>query len=194
MRSYPRAAARATHPRKTDTHVNSRPFLAIALLLSLASGCRGGADPGISQERFIAANVALRTLPQGATDEQRTEVLERYRVTADDLRRWVDARAGRPEALAEAWREVAERLDSLAAMEELGEAEGGVAGGPPPPPVMDDTIRPRPGVKDFPYRLPGRPGTVEIPGGESLHVDRPVDRPGVDRTAPPMVIEPAPPR
>jgi hypothetical protein len=81
------------------------------LLVAACSGDRGGGD--ISRERFVAANVALRTLPSSATEAERQAVLERYGVDADDLRRWVDRHADRPERIAEAWREISTKLDSL---------------------------------------------------------------------------------
>jgi hypothetical protein len=142
--------------------VDPRPLLLLCLLLA-AAGCRGtpGAD-GISRERFVAANVALRTLPGDATDEQRAAVLARYRVTPDDLRAWVHANGDRPEALAAAWQQVAGRLDSLA---EVG-ARTGEPGERPPPPgeIVDEPVPDV--IKDEPQAFPEVPRELELPARE----------------------------
>jgi hypothetical protein len=147
-------------PARPEADVDPRPLLLLCLLLA-ASGCRDEpADARISSERFVAANVALRTLPADATDEQRAAVLARYRVTPDDLRAWVQAHGDRPEALAAAWQQVAGRLDSLAEVgartEEPGERP------PPPGEIVDEPVPDV--IKDDPFALPGRPQELELPG------------------------------
>ena len=116
--------------------MESRTALLLLLLLA-ATGCRG-TEPGdrISRERFVAANVALRTLPEDAAEEQRAAVLERYRVSSEDLHRWVEHHADEPAVLAAAWQEVAARLDSLAdpRPEPFADSPDSLAIGPPPPP------------------------------------------------------------
>lgn len=181
------------------------PRLVPALLLVALAACRGERET-ISRDRFVAANVALRTLPEDAPDSARAAVLARYRVDAGDLRAWVEANRDEPEVLAAAWKRVAERVDSLAIARDTPPLEGmveGVVDAPPPP----DAHGPPPtGEEKHPLELreiadelgiPRPPGPAGARGGDVLppprrpRPDRP-DRPGVDRTAPPVVIEPAP--
>lgn len=143
--------------------MDPRPLLLLCLLAA-APGCRAdAAGAPISRDRFVAANVALRTLPPDATEEQRAAVLARYRVTADDLHGWVRAHADRPEVLAEAWQRVAGRLDSLSAELPPPENDGVDVDGAPPPPgaIVEEPI---PGViKESPHVLPGHLRALERP-------------------------------
>jgi hypothetical protein len=140
--SYPGVRRRATPsvPEPTTPGdplpIRARVLLASLVPLVLLAACRGRADV-VSRERFIAANVALRTLADDATPEQRDSVLARYRVDADDLRRWLDHHEGRPEVLSAAWHAVAERLDSLAAVRPMP-LERDTAGEAPRPDPPDD--------------------------------------------------------
>ena len=96
------------------------------VLLAAAAGCdRAPADQaGMSTARFVAANVALRALGEGADSTRRAQVLDRYRVTEDDLRAWVRTHAREPETLAAAWERIAHQTDSLATQRPAPPAEG----------------------------------------------------------------------
>lgn len=87
-----------------------------AAAIFLAAACGGGREArgGISRETFVAANVALRTLPAGAPAERRRQVLKTHRVTDKQLKAWVTAHGRDPKALGAAWDEIAARLDSIA--------------------------------------------------------------------------------
>lgn len=157
--------------------MDSRAALLLLLLLA-GTGCRGG-EPGdrISRERFVAANVALRTLPEDAGEEQRAAVLERYRVSSEDLHRWVEDHADEPGVLAAAWQEVAARLDSLADSrpEPFADSPDTLAIGPPPPP---------PGVHEEPAeRVPDFAEEMAVPrppqpaGPRARDLRRPYDPP-----------------
>jgi hypothetical protein len=96
--------------------VNSRPLHALILLLSLAAcGGREKSDV-LPRDRFVAANVALRLLPANATEAQRRAALKKFKVTDKQMLAWVDAHRRDPGALAEAWQDVAKRVDSLSSL------------------------------------------------------------------------------
>ncbi|HEX5871812.1 MAG TPA: hypothetical protein VFY65_15395 [Longimicrobium sp.] len=88
--------------------------LVLAATFALAA-CGGDEQPAgvIPREKFVAANVAVRSLPDGATPEERAAVLRKHGVTDKQLRAWVTGHAGDPETLAKAWEQIAFRLDSL---------------------------------------------------------------------------------
>ncbi|MBW3571177.1 MAG: hypothetical protein KY467_08725 [Gemmatimonadetes bacterium] len=90
-----------------------RPLLLLAAALALAA-CRDGAPAGvIPRETFVAANVALRSLPDTATAQQRAAVLRKHGVTERQLKAWVNGHVREPKVLAKAWEEIAFKLDSL---------------------------------------------------------------------------------
>lgn len=91
-----------------------RPRLILAAALLLAA-CGKEEKPGgvIPPEKFVAANVAVRSLPDGATAAERAAVLRKHGVTEVQLKAWVNGHARDPETLAKAWEQIAFRLDSL---------------------------------------------------------------------------------
>lgn len=101
-----------------------RRALPFCAALALAA-CRGQETaPGtIPREKFVAANVALRSLADSATPATRAAVLRKHGVTEAQLKRYVSVHAGQPEELAKAWERIAFTLDSL-------------GGAPPPTPVV----------------------------------------------------------
>jgi hypothetical protein len=149
VRSYPGARRRATpSPPEPTTPgdplpIGPRVLLASLLVPFLLAGCGERGDM-VSRERFIAANVALRRLADDATAQERDEVLARYRVDADDLRRWLEHHAGRPDVLSATWHAVAERLDSLAAERPVPLERNAAAEAPRPDP--GDPPDPPPGA------------------------------------------------
>jgi hypothetical protein len=93
-----------------------RAALLLAASLALA-GCGGRREEPagvIPRDRFVAVNVAVRSLPDDATAEQRAAVLKKHGVTDRQLKAWVSAHARDPETLAKAWEDIAFRLDSIA--------------------------------------------------------------------------------
>lgn len=102
----------------------------------------------ISRDKFVAANVAVRTLPDSAPQAQRDAALKKAGVTDRQLRTWVTAYSRQPELLAKTWEEIAFKVDSI------GGAPPGVVGGPsggivppgvPSPPTVElERPRPRP--------------------------------------------------
>ncbi|HEU0013493.1 MAG TPA: hypothetical protein VFQ45_07400 [Longimicrobium sp.] len=134
-----------------------RPLLALLAAAALSACGRADAAAGaIPRDRFVAANVALRLVPDTVpnADSLRAAALRKHRVTAKELRAFVTAHEA--EYLAEAWKAIAERVDSLNESARLAAAKavkpgatgqavaipgnvppGEIAplpGGPPPPP------------------------------------------------------------
>ncbi|HEX6368964.1 MAG TPA: hypothetical protein VF006_08525 [Longimicrobium sp.] len=118
-----------------------RASLVLAAALSLAA-CGGDEQPSgvIAREKFVAANVAVRSLPDGATAAERAAVLRKHGVTDRQLKAWVNGHARNPETLAKAWEEIAFKLDS--------------AGNPSMPPVPRPSSTP-PGSRVPPTRPQG---------------------------------------
>jgi hypothetical protein len=96
----------------------------------------------IPREKFVAANVALRSLPDSATPQQRAATLRKHGVTELQLKAWVKGHTNEPQEMAKAWEEIAFKLDSIGSV-------------PPTPPAGG----PAPGVP------PTRPRPVGKPGG-----------------------------
>jgi hypothetical protein len=88
--------------------------LFLAATLALAA-CGGDDQPAgvIPQEKFVSANVAVRSLPDGATAQERAAALRKHGVTERQLKAWVEGNARDPETLAKAWERIAFQLDSL---------------------------------------------------------------------------------
>ena len=90
-----------------------------ALLLSLpalaAAACGGDTGPAgvIAREKFVAANVALRSLPDSATPETRVATLRKHGLTERQLKAWINGHTGEPQEMAKVWEEIAFKLDSL---------------------------------------------------------------------------------
>ncbi|WP_420128783.1 hypothetical protein [Longimicrobium sp.] len=91
-----------------------RPRLILATALLLAA-CGNDEQPAgvIPPEKFVAANVAVRSLPDDASARERAAVLRKHGVTEVQLKAWVNGHARDPETLAKAWEQIAFRLDSL---------------------------------------------------------------------------------
>lgn len=123
-----------------------------ALLLSALALAACGKDEApsgvIPREKFVAANVAVRSLPSDATVEQRTAALRKHGVTDRQLKAWVTVQARQPEVLAKAWEEIAFKLDSM----------GGAVPPTPVTPVPDAAVPAPPPARPAP--LQGRPDSV----------------------------------
>jgi hypothetical protein len=95
------------------TMIRRAPLLLAAALFLAACGKDKEPAGVIPRDKFVAANVALRSLPDGATPAQKAAALRKHGVTDRQLRAWVNGHASDPEGLAEAWEQIAVRLDSL---------------------------------------------------------------------------------
>lgn len=135
-------------------------------------GCGGGAEAGtLPRERFVAANVALRTakFPQAASAVMprdsakaradsariRAEVLRKQGVTVKELQAFVEARRHDTEALAKVWEEIAAgvaRADSIAKKGPGRDSARAPAPAPAPPPPVPPERDGRP--RGMPKRPP----------------------------------------
>lgn len=145
-----------------------RKWSALLLLALAAGGCdRAGAErtDTISRERFVAANVALRTVrvPSGDSAKTRADsvraradsararqaVLKKQGLTPAQLQAYLDAHRSDTEALATTWKEISDRItraDSVARADSTrkdsakARADSAKRVGPPPS-VRGDTGR-----------------------------------------------------
>jgi hypothetical protein len=154
-------------------------LLTAAALAALLAGCRQKQASGaIPRQRFVRANVELRSVPDTAPkgDSLRKAALKKHRVTEADLRRFVEVHGRSPEYLAEVWREVS---DSVQKRYELSFPPR-VEGGPPPGIGIPGTGTPATGV-------PGGPPRSQPPIVRGGDVRKPPPPPDVP---PPPVTEP----
>lgn len=108
--------------------MTSRPLQTLILLLSLGA-CEGAEKSDVlPRDRFVAASVALRLLPANATEAQRREALKKFKVTDKQMLAWVDAHRRDPGALADAWQDVAKRVDSLSSLRPVPPSTDSVSG------------------------------------------------------------------
>jgi hypothetical protein len=90
-----------------------RRLVGTALIAAVVAACGKKQAPGvISRERFVAANLAFRSVPDTVdnADSLRAAALRRHRVTAKDLQRFVQAHARNIEYMSLIWREVGDSL------------------------------------------------------------------------------------
>jgi hypothetical protein len=142
----------------------------ILVLLALTGACRPRSAEVMSREKFVRVNVALRLLPDSAPNlaARRDSILRREHVTAAQLQAFV--RDGRAATLAEAWRDIAARLDSAAPKPKpVTRPRGSQVGVPLPPPTTGGPqdsvtrpgrVRPTPDTIIRPGRLRPTPDTV----------------------------------
>lgn len=125
----------------------------------------------ISRDKFVAANVAVRSLPDTVSQARRDAALKKVGVTDRQLRTWVTVHARQPETLSKAWEDIAYKVDSVSGTQPMigGGAHPVPPGGPVPPPAVVGSPpppRPRPGFRTgVPGERPGRPVQVEDLGG-----------------------------
>ena len=162
-----------------------------ALALFLA-GCGGGereAAAAIPRARFVAANVALRTVPDTAANAaaMRLDSLKKYRVSEKELKAFVAAHARDAEYMAEVWREISEKVEK--AHERTFASQQPVEGaepGPPPPngepvQIVPPDGPPPPPVSVMPGVQPGAPMTIPpeaVPAPTPVQPPREMVRPG----------------
>lgn len=148
-------------------------YVAAAALLALAACDAGGgaAEGGISRRKFLAANVALRSVPDtvAGAERFRADSLKRHRVTEKELSAFVSAHLDDPEYMAVLWKEIADSLDRRWDAEMARR---------PPPPHPNEPPPPPPGQELTPVPSPG----AVAPPGSGPGVDSrsaPPPRPGV---------------
>jgi hypothetical protein len=135
-----------------SSQVRHRILLALFALLA-AAACKREPEPPagvISRDRFVAANVALRSLPDSAPQTRRDAALRKARVTDKELRAWVIAYSRQPETLSKAWEEIAFKVDSIGGERPVPP----MVGGPPPPPAVVGAPGPMPGRDSIVTSLP----------------------------------------
>lgn len=147
--------------------------LAAPLCAALALAACGGDAPAagvIPREKFVAANVAVRSLPDSTTPAAKAAVLRRHGVTEAQLKAYINVHARQPEELAKAWEQIAFKLDSLGGtplptqvvptpagvppvrpQPDPPRAETARAAPPPPPPVAAEP-RPSGGARRRPVK------------------------------------------
>ena len=90
-----------------------RRFAPLLGALLLVSACeRPASYDGLEREEFVATYVDLRRATvAGELDAQtRDSILEAHGTTEEALRDYIEQRAEDPEAIAETWREINERI------------------------------------------------------------------------------------
>jgi len=86
---------------------------AAALAAAGVAACEGNTAQGaIPRDRFVKANIELRSVPDTAAagDSLRTAALRTYRVSDRDLQRFVRVHGRDPDFMATLWREVADSV------------------------------------------------------------------------------------
>ena len=153
-----------------------------ACLALLVAACRQGQageapDAVIARDRFVAANVAVRSVPDTAAkaDSLRAAALKKHRVTEAQLRGFVAAHGRDVAFMAEVWKEVAEKVEKEYDRQ-YAEAHPEAAPGaePPPPPDMGE--------------MPPHVGPARLDVGGDPAVEAPVVQPPptvAGRTGPP---------
>ena len=164
--------------------------LAAGLLLAGCNRQPSATAGTIPRDRFVAANVAVRALPDSATPAQRRVALRKAGVTERQLRTWVTMHAREPETLAKAWEEIAFKVDSLSGGAPL-------PGAMPPNPTVTDMPQPVRNRDSVMRALERRRDSLGLPSVPPVQVRpgqpprpgraEPPTRPG--RRRPPRVIE-----
>jgi hypothetical protein len=133
-----------------------RASLVLAATLALAA-CGGDEQPAgvIPREKFVAVNVALRSMPDAATPAERAAVLRKHGVTERQLKAWVAGNTRNPATLAKAWEEIAFKLDS-GANPPVGPASQ------PSPPAPGSPVPPPPGAQVPPARPQGMADSLRV--------------------------------
>ena len=95
--------------------------LLLVPLLAAAAACDDSTESGISREEFVSTFVDLREAAvRGTLDSVvRDSILAAHDASEAELRAYIEARRGDPEALADTWRAV---LDSIVARDSVAAA------------------------------------------------------------------------
>lgn len=154
----------------------------LALALALA-GCGGEreASAAIPRARFVAANVALRSIPDSAGNAAalREAALKKHRVNEKQLKGFVAAHDRDPEYIAGVWREIAQKVDS-AYERTQGPLRAGEEGPAPSPDPSG-----APGVVGSPRTLEPPAEMPPPPGGRMREI---IER--ANQKKPPLVRDP----
>jgi len=159
-----------------------RPFLGAALLALALSGCGGEreAAAAIPRARFVAANVALRTVPDsvGNAAALREAALKKHGVNEKQLKGFVAAHGRDAEYMAGIWREIAQKVDS-AYERTLAAREGDEGPAPSPNPSGAPGVVGQPRTLEPPAEMPPPP-----PGGRMRQITERLNK------KPPVVRDP----
>ncbi|HEX6040078.1 hypothetical protein [Longimicrobium sp.] len=149
----------------------------------------------IPRDRFVAANVAVRLLPETATQAEREAALKKAGVTDRQMRAFVIAYARQPETLAQTWEQIAFRVDSVAGSRPLPGGTPPPGAGVPPgavPPgagVPPGAVPPPPAAGPIPVQLPINEDSV-LRRDDSLRFRRPRPRPRPNPRQPIEAVRP----
>ncbi len=151
---------------------------ALAAASIALAACSGDAASGvITREQFVRANVALRAVSDTVAnaDSLRTRALRTEKVTAAQLRAWLQAHIHDPVLLAETWSEISRRSDASDPSRHTPPPPGPtLTHGPPPeippapvpsptPPAPPPTPPPPPPLTGAPEEPRPRPDKVPAP-------------------------------
>lgn len=120
----------------------------------------------ISRDRFVAANVAVRSLPDTVPQARRDSALKKAGVTDRQLRAWVTAYSRQPETLSEVWEEIAFKVDSIGGTQPFPGGGPPPQAGPPPPAGVGTPLPVPPPVRDDSGRVIPRRRGLAIPPEE----------------------------
>lgn len=135
------------------------PKLRLAAVLAvLLAACAGDeSSSGISREKFIRANVALRAVSDTApqVDSLRARALRKEKVTPAELRAWLREHERNTTLMAETWTEISKRVQA-ADSARRPPLPVPPSGGPPPsfPPGGPELAPPPPYVAPVPAPQP----------------------------------------
>ena len=160
-----------------------RMIVAGTAAAAVLAGCTGKkqAPSAIARERFVQANVDLRSVPDTVPngDSLRAAALRKYRVTEGDLRRFVTVHGRNAEYMSTVWREIADSVQQrydrtfplVHPTHEMPVVPSSQpAAGSNQPPIPGQQPPPPGGV---PPRMPQRPRPPRIPVGGGRMVPQP---------------------
>lgn len=151
------------------------PKLRLAAVLAvLLAACAGDESAsGISREKFIRANVALRAVSDTApqVDSLRARALRKEKVTPAQLRTWLREHERNTTLMAETWTEISKRV----------QAADSARRPPPVPPTSGPPPRFPPGGPEMPP-----PSVTPVPAPQPAPPPPPVSRP----EPPPVLTNP----
>jgi hypothetical protein len=141
--------------------------LRVAVLALLLAACGGDESAsGISREKFIRANVALRTVSDTApqVDSLRARALRKEKVTPAQLRAWLKEHERNTVLMAETWTEISKRVQAADSARRPPPPVP-PTGGPPPsfPPGGPEIAPPPPSVTPVPAPQPPPPAVSQSP-------------------------------
>jgi hypothetical protein len=139
--------------------------LRLAVLALLLAACAGDESAsGISREKFIRANVALRTVSDTApqVDSLRARALRKEKVTPAQLQSWLKEHERNTVLMAETWTEISKRVQAADSARRPPPPVPPTGGPPPSFPPGGPEIPP-PSVTPVPAPQPPPPPASQAP-------------------------------